>query len=688
MKFYFLFLLAISCCTLLNAQASTYNNVLPALINTSGNIEVTANCKYAPNTSPMVGGKHKEDCYVGFMDNGGYQNFSYEGHGSLSIQAKLPQSTTNKDIILTLSKLSVNGGTLFLQNFHGVTTSNISLSNASLDMTLIDEKTNAASQSGYGKTPVFILIDDLYNQQPSRMMRSKLLVKNGDIILGKAYLFIDEFSSITAMKDSSTNSPGTHTTPTIKSQAHIVNHGCITATTLKNGESISIGSDRFPGIGNQSIGGTIDNYGLIVANVDNSANGTINFHSLNGKMGSITGSLTNTNGTLNIYVVGARYEQHSLVGTGSSGLDKANIIFDNNAFEFIAATMDSSKEKITITKKENNVWAFRQSLNKTQKGILDVLDSRYNIYTYGGSDFLKKVINDTQKSIYSTYLSAPFAMLDNMKPKFNQYNTKLDLKLIANGFFGSDIGIGGLGGFNINYGVVMGKYIVHYELGYGYGAVSNERKNYNADTKGHIISFGAMNHSKLPNEFETETKIYSLMGFFDSLQSIKVADSNTTSSLSKSSFNIFNLGVDTHVGYKINFGDLSIKPFMGFNQTLSIRNKLTEKGGFNAVIPSTNSYMMYLSTGVENRYLFSDRKYIYAKLGYEYKMLNTRNLTINLDGINVIFTTPFANKFMIDMGGEFLFKATSLIALGVSYNTAITQDIHYFGGNLTYKFKF
>lgn len=685
MKPYFYFLASLTSGTLLCAQA--YDNVLPESINTGGTVNVTANCKYAPGN----GGGVKEDCLVGFGDGGGFQNFSHAGGESLAIQANLPTGKSNIDIIFTLTKLSVDGGSgLFLRGFHGVTVSEANINSGSL---LVAELEDKKGSSRYGDTPVFVFRDDPYGQSASRIDNgSGLQVQNGDILIGKTKLYIGHFSSLEAIKRQGTNSAGNSVqNPTIKNQAHITNYGRIVADTLKNGESITVtGGTPPPGISNQDVSGVIDNYGVMdIKNVDNQAKGIINLRSLDGYLGYVTGMLDNSSGKLNIYVAGARYGEHIIAGTGSTDIDKANIIYGDGASDFITAQIATNGAKITISKKQDRISAFRQGFNGSQRSMLDVLDSRFNIYTYGGGDFVKKVVNESQKGVYSSYLSAPFVMLEGMKPKYTPYSTGLDLKLIANGFFGSDVGVGGLGGLNTSYGARINNHNIQYQLGYGYGLINNAQKNYDANIGGHIISLGARDGFTLGDRLEVDASTYALMGLFNSMQTIKIASSNLTSPTSKTNFSIFNFGADASVGYRRNFGIFSLKPFVGLNQALSIRGKLAEKGGFNSAVPMTASYMAYLSAGLENKLMLANERFVYTKIGYEYMVINTQNnFAINMDGTNVFFKTPFTNKFMLDLGGEIPFGRASLITLGAFYNNAIVESIHHFGGNVSYKLQF
>lgn len=669
---------SVSCSTLLVAS-TTYDKLLPESINTGGDIKVTADCKYAPGNA-----NSKEDCHVGMYDLGGLQNFTYSGDGNLTITTQLPTGKTNKDIILELATFTTDGkGQLELKEFHGVSVSSLNFQNgSSVTVNLKDQIGN----STYGNQGVFVIRDNFYNRQ-SQLIQSTLKINNGNMIIGKTSFLISEHSTLEVSGNSGNNNGNGMQSGKLSNQGHITNYGTIVAKSIKNGETVTVGVGPPPGITNQDVSGVIDNYGVIKGDIDNAAKGTINIHAFNGSLGKIDGQLDNK-GTINIFIVGAKYGEHTIANANSTDVNKANIIYQNSSNDFIEAKMNGN-DKINIIKKETKIVTFRQSLSSQGISLLDALDSHYNIYTYGGSDFIKNVINDTQKGVYSTYVSAPFTMLESMKPNFNPYSKNLDLQLIGNAFFGQNIGIGGLGGLNGAYTQNTNNHTLQYQLGYGYGFIVQNRTNYDADIKGHLMSLGAIDRISLGEKLELDFSLYSLVGIFNSLQNLKIASTNQSSSVSKTNFNMLHFGLDSLAGYKIQSRGFTLKPFAGLNQLFSMRNKALEDGGLGAKIPSTNAYMLHLALGSETQYKFANQYLMYSRFGYEYRIFNTQqNLNVGLNGVNLLLYTPFIHSLSFNIGGEIPIGKNSILNISGFYKGAPIESIHYLGGNISYRHNF
>ena len=670
-------------------QDETYNAVFPEFMNRSGKIIVTADCSISSGVF--------NDCLIGVSrEIGGNQNFTLKGTGPagvaiLTIEGEIPSQTgggqggqNNKNIILNLNKLTVEeNARLIFDKFYATSASTVAVdNNSSLDVTLSAKKGNSSNYN----TPAFTVVDQQDGDDAKGIAvrgRSALTVTGGDMLVGATEIYVGKDS---AMKVISASNIGGE----ITSQAHTTNMGLIKVKKFNNGGEIkgpTQGSGiPIPGITIKTGIGIVDNYGVIEGEFNNTANSTLNLFTLDGKMGRV-GKYTG-NGKVNIHPSGATYGEHTIAETGSSNLNTANIMYDNGSNDFIEAKVDNN-QKLTITKKDESINKFRSKLGGGERDLLDALDSMYNIYTYGGRSFLKEVANDSKDGLSSTYLTAPYAMLDTLKARFNPFNSNFDINLIGAGYAGNGIGLGGLGGINIYYKFNTKNNTFQVSIGYGYGALSNALNKYKTNLIGNIISVGLIDRLAIDN-LELDLGFHSLNGIFNSNQTIDMGTKNISDPKGKAEFSIYNIDLDANVGYRINFGEYSLKPYAGANQTISIRDKTVQKGGgLGAYIPSIGIYNLYLIGGLENRYVFSNKNALTLNLNYQYMLLSSNEkINIQIKDKKVGIEAPYRHKLSLDLGGDFPIGENSGISVNAFYNTALISNVHSFGGKLIYSHKF
>ena len=667
-------------------QDETYDKVFPEFMNRSGKITVTADCSISLSSFT--------DCFVGVPTGGGNQNFTLEGKNpagisQLTIEGKLPSQTSgssSKDIILNLNKLRVEeNARLTFSGFYATSVSTINVTkNSSLSVALSSKK---GTNPSYGNTAAFTVVDKQDGDDAEGISisgGSSLTVTGGNMLVGATEINVEKDSAIRV------GASGSSSSDEITSQAHITNMGLIKAKKIKNGGEIKgpmSGSQMpIPGISLGSKPGVIDNYGTIDGEFVNESGSTLNLFTLDGKMGKINGKYSGS-GKVNIHPSGATYGDHTIAGTGSSNLT-ANIMYDNGSNDFIEAKVDTNNQKLTITKKDENINKFRSGLGGGQRDLLDALDSMYNIYTYGGRSFLKEVANDSQDGLSSAYLMAPYAMLDTLKARFNPFNSNFDINLIGAGYAGNGIGLGGLGGINIYYKFNTKNNTFQVSIGYGYGVLSNSLNKYKTSLSGNIISVGLIDRLSMDN-LELDLGFHSLNGIFSSNQTIDLGTKNISEPSGSTEFSIYNIDLDANVGYRINFGEYSLKPYAGANQTLSIRDKTVQKGGLGAYIPSIGIYNLYIIGGLENRYVFSNKNALTLNLNYQYMLLSSsEKINIQIKDTKVRIDAPYRHKLSLDLGGEFPIGENSGISIDAFYNTALINNVHSFGGKLTYSHKF
>ena len=671
-------------------NSETYDKLLPEFMNRSGNIQVTADCDISLG--------NYNDCFVGVPKGGGNQNFTFRGNDgvtTLNIEAKLPNGTSgtqnNRDIILNLNGLTVEeNARLTLKGFYATSVSTLNVTkNSSLSVTLSTKK----GTTSYGDTAAFTVVDKQDGDDAEGISisgGSSLTVTGGNMLVGATEINVEKDSAIRVGTNTSSGS-GSSNNEEIVSQAHITNMGLIKAKKIKNGGEIkgpNTGTQKpIPGISTGSKPGVIDNYGTIDGEFVNESGSTLNLFTLDGKMGKINGKYSGS-GKVNIHPSGATYGDHTIAGNSSSGLTTANIMYDNGSNDFIEAKVDTNNQKLTITKKDENINKFRSGLGGGQRDLLDALDSMYNIYTYGGRSFLKEVANDSQDGLSSAYLMAPYAMLDTLKARFNPFNSNFDINLIGAGYAGNGIGLGGLGGISLYYNFNTKNNTFQVSIGYGYGVLSNSLNKYKTSLSGNIISVGLIDRLAIDN-LELDLGFHSLNGIFSSNQTIDLGTKNISEPSGSTEFSIYNIDLDANVGYRINFGEYSLKPYAGANQTLSIRDKTVQKGGLGAYIPSIGIYNLYIIGGLENRYVFSNKNALTLNLNYQYMLLSSsEKINIQIKDTKVGIEAPYRHKLSLDLGGEFPIGENSGISIDAFYNTALINNAHSFGGKLTYSHKF
>ena len=668
-------------------SSTDYDKVLPQELTTGGSITVQTDCTIASGTF--------SDCYVGIPAGGGSQDFTFRGNDgvtTLTIEAKLPNGTSNKDMVLSLNRFNVkDNARLVLKGFHSTSVSTLNVTNnSSLSITLEAKKGNSPE---YGDTPAFTLVDKQDGDDAKGISisgGSSLTVTSGNMLVGATEINVGKNSAMKVISASGSGNSGGE----ITSQAHTTNMGLIKVKKFNNGGEIkgpTQGSERpIPGITIKTGIGIVDNYGVIEGEFNNTANSTLNLFTLDGKMGKINGKYSGS-GKVNIHPSGATYGEHTIAGAGSSnlsGASGANIMYDNGSNDFIEAKVDTNNQKLTITKKDESINKFRSGLGGGQRDLLDALDNMYNIYTYGGRSFLKEVANDSQDGLSSAYLTAPYAMLDTLKARFNPFNSNFDVNLIGAGYAGNGIGLGGLGGISLYYNFNTKNNVFQVSIGYGYGALSNSLNKYKTSLSGNIISVGLIDRLSMDN-LELDLGFHSLNGIFSSNQTIYLGTKNISEPSGSTEFSIYNIDLDANVGYRINFGEYSLKPYAGANQTISIRDKTVQKGGLGAYIPSIGIYNLYIIGGLENRYVFSNKNALTLNLSYQYMLLSSsEKINVQIKDTKVKIDAPYRHKLSLDLGGDFPIGENSGISIDAFYNTALINNVHSFGGKLTYNHKF
>lgn len=672
-----------------NAQNKTkFQQKLPPTFKGNDTVDAVTNCSYSAD---------KIDCSFGFdYGTGLKQNFLYNSPGdTLTLEGQLGNNANipNKNMSIYFSHLDIkNYSTLIIKKFHSMQiTGGLFLDNHSkLTLELAQKAANNQNVASppapqYGDSPKLMLTDLPYNDGYTDIISngSTLEVKNGDILLGKRQVLIDESSVMRSSKDNGTSYGN------IFNRGHIIVYGLLEADSdIKNGYSKGA-TDDVSGISSQDLSGRIDNYGVVKGNVTNNANSIFVFHSHNGKLSQIKGTLENQ-GRVIIDTRGAKYGLHHVLINGitkngnGDNLENANISYSDGADEFILASIDSVDVNITLRK--DNVDKFERGIKGTKKDVLHALDQKYNIYSYGGSKFVTKVIDDTTRGIWSNYLTMPLTLIDSLKPKINTSNSNVNIGTIGSGFFGKNIGIGGMGGINAGISKSYRNNLLQTQLAYGYGHTTNNLKFSKSEATGHIMMFSLMNRIMYDYGLEIDLGLHTSAGFFDTTQELGLV--NTNDSKASSNFNLYSIIFDSNVGYKIRLNKYSIKPYTGFNQALNIQSKFKENGGLNISSNGYTSYNPSILVGIENKYTMSAKNTFSSQFSYEYTILNDLSkINFHSNSEKIILVTPYIHKLSLELGGSSAINTYMMITFNGFYKTNL-DEIHSVGGNASFKYAF
>lgn len=658
----------------------------------TGNITATAktNCSYAS--------ANKDDCFFGLDYGSGLQrSFEYDGEGkntSLNVTGSLGEaSSTNKNMDMYFSYLKVvNTGNMSVDKFHTIiVSSSMTLDNHStLILNMEDKDSTRGVEPKYGNDAKLIFTDFLYGSSNNTISNhSKLEIKNGNLMLGATTLVIDKTSKLIISRNKGAGkiqkrNAKANNTGDIYNRGHIINNGYINVETLHNGFSHQ---GVIPGINLENTSGRVDNYGFIDGSILNDAKSTFVFHSMDGKMSKV-GSMDNkANGNVIIDVDGVSYTTHKLVNNGDQDMN-ATIRYSSGASEFITATMSSTnKQDLEVSLKKDTVEKFEEGFNGTKKDILNALDSRYNIYSKGGSRFILKAVDNITNGISNNYIAAPLALIDTLKPSLIIGNDGVRVGLLGAGYFGSDIGIGGLGGISINYNLASNNNVFQAQIGYGYGSIKNNSDISNNSINANLVMLSLMNQTSLNNNLDIYTGLHSSVGFFNAMQYIDF-NNVSYSKRADSSFNLYSINLDFNLGYRFKFGNYLIKPFLGLNQEVDIQSSFSENGGLAINANGHTNYTPYALLGIENRYELLSKSIIFARVNYERMLSDVLNkVIVYSDKEKITLTSPYENKLGIEVGGDIMVNNNIFIGINGFYKTNV-YAIHYLGGNASFKYVF
>ena len=681
MKHKYMFLVLVS--SLSFGNTTIYDGFFPPYLG-SGNITAKTNCSYAEN---------QQDCYFGYDRSGLRQHNVEHRYGTSNIVGKLgSEDKNNKNMDIYFNNFKINNGRVNVTKFHTMLISgglNISdNSNLSIDMEpkYLPTDGSAAASPEYGDIPKFIFFDFLYGEANNNVRhRSTLKIEGGNLVIGKTKITIDETSAIEVIKKNQIGGE-------ICNRGHIINYGKIETEKLYNGFNANSNCIEgvTTGISSQNVSGRIDNYGVISGEVLITESSTFVFHSMNGKMGSIVNqNFTNAcssnqqcNTKLIVDIAGASYGQHTLLAQGS--LDTASMRYSNASEDFITASVDgTSKEKIDIGLKQNIVRAFEETFKDSKKDILNALNKRYNIYSRGGREFVLKSVDDVTRGVLSNYVTTPLSLIDTLKPSLVAYNSGVNAGLIGAGFFGDDIGIGGMGGIQVNISIPSNNNIFQTQLGYGYGSLKNNSGISDSAVNANLIMLSLMDLISI-NNIEVYLGGHLSIGFLKTTQYLAFDKITYDYSTANAKFNLYSLNLDSNVGYRFKFSNYSIKPFIGLNQEVYVQGKFYESGGLKINSNGNTSYIPYALLGFENRYELTNKNALFAKMYYEHMILDTKFIVFS-NQEKVALTSPYASRLGLELGGDIAVNNNMFIYLGGFYKTNI-GSIHYLGGNAAFRY--
>lgn len=284
-----------------------------------------------------------------------------------------------------------------------------------------------------------------------------------------------------------------------------------------------------------------------------------------------------------------------------------------------------------------------------QQGIYGALSALGNSTLDGDANLMSQAVRDIDETIQKSIVAAPHNMMLAFRRDFfsTPLNAMISERLTADseqimfdgkiwnnayentsetqvfftpfgGYLGSSDLDGSLYGAAVGVTHIDDDYIVQGHFAYGRGKTSQDLTTTSTDLTGNLFQIGGFTRL-FGLGLETDVNLNFMLGLFDADTAFAI-DSNLNSSANFNSY-LGNLGVS--VGKR--FGDMmSVKPFIGLQgywekqddyefNALGIRGEGYNTAALDGLI------------GVEGRAVFENGNFLFAKVNYETKFLNSRD---------------------------------------------------------------
>lgn len=451
---------------------------------------------------------------------------------------------------------------------------------------------------------------------------------------------------------------------------------------------------------------------LSATTLNNNSGSTLTFGAYNGVMGSFNGTLNN-NSTMIIDMAGASGGEHKIVnGTlNNNERNGASITLINGNTEFANATLSSDKTTVNMIINEDSISDFQHSLDSNQQAILNSLDNSYHtIYTLSGanSQSLKLSANMLDNAIRTQFFSAPQAAIDTIKNHLNADSVmsaqgtvatlSSDVSAIAGGMLGG--ASGGFGG--IKAGLYYGNLKTLFSLQAAYMSGALNAKNHtsilqsNLNNKATNLALQASFASRFLSNNRLEFDINLIYANAGTKSTRHISMSNATQSF-HSSFNLWQIALDTHVGYRFGAdgGTFSLKPYVALLQsynTLSPFIESTQSSGDIQALSTKglNAYYISAALGLDSAYRINKNAYLRFGIDYEQFLLSTQALKLTfVGGDSISFDKPYQSRVGVNLRGRYELNTHILLGLDAQFKAAIhTDNLYYYGISAVFGYVF
>ncbi|CAM2898103.1 autotransporter outer membrane beta-barrel domain-containing protein [Helicobacter burdigaliensis] len=398
--------------------------------------------------------------------------------------------------------------------------------------------------------------------------------------------------------------------------------------------------------------------------------------------GSSLQSLKNKNQTL---TAGLLLDSSKLVDMSNAISNSGNVSESQKILDSLAETKHDAGKLLNIITRGD----FYKSTRESAKSVA------YSSNTSSSALNAVNISNDMSLStrfakFNNPYSKTYFASLatDAKYDYYESYNNSVWVNVFggANIIDGNNAGVYGISlgaDKNINENVLIGAYFT-------YADASLKDTNLRQDSDNYQL--GLYSLIKLPNDFETNLKIFGQIGKTNQ-------DISTIAGINSSDFDRKFFGISANVGKVFGFGDMFVKPFVGLNYYYTRTPGYTEKGTILAqnVLKSTNNSAS-LEAGVELRKYFDSNSYLYVTPKLEQYILNNGDdYTASFVGSNSYFKVDSNEKKktygQLIIGGNLDVNDSLSLNLGVGAKQILAGKVDsknetYLSGNIGLKYKF
>ena len=453
---------------------------------------------------------------------------------------------------------------------------------------------------------------------------------------------------------------------------------------------------------NQSEGGehsSVQIYGgsiKVDGSMRNAADSSLIFGSYNGRLGQLIGNVDNQ-GKIQVDIAGAELGSHQLITGNLNGNTNMEILAGGGKSEFINSSSQGNGS-IKLEKNTQAIDTFLQNLDKNQNSILTSLESNLeqdskSLYTYGGRAFLTNLSSniDTSANILSTQapsLSLWSIMQNTTLPLIYQPPMKrfsFNLAPFASNANSVNLSTP-LYGTSLSATLQQGLYSLSafatYATSQGTSALDSTQTHLNSTA----LLIGTYSKLTLPKLELT------LLAYYGNTQHTSKREVFFSSSTFQGKLSYNELGLQSTLGYPINYHRFYFKPFVGLSYTLGMQGTFAESQANSATMPTLSlkaqqHHTLSLLLGTQMRYYFGSRHILFGGLNLQYVPTPTQQTTAYFGNSPLYFTNPQTLGYTLHLGGSVPLHKHISLSLYALYAQSHTQFKTYSGTlNLSYYF--